>query len=155
MTAGVGPVSGTIFSIGPSAALGSGVPSGTSPDTGFTPIHDISNLGNIAQTFTEIAVEAIDTGDTFQLKGQRTFPNVALTMNRNDSDPGQLAVKAASAAARGTLYWFKITETDGGTITWQGEVFGYGPSYGGVAALRSVTTSISIRPTSFVFTPST
>jgi hypothetical protein len=151
MTAAVGPVSGTRFAIGPTGTLGGSLP--TSPDL-FVAVGDISNLGNISQTFTEIAVESISSGDTYQLKGQRTFPNVTLTMNRNDSDAGQLALKSASAAARGTLYWFEIRETDGGRITWLGEVFGYGPSYGGVTALRSVQTSVSIRASSFTFTPS-
>lgn len=149
MTAAVGPVSGTRFAIGPSAALGASVPS--SPDL-FVAVGDISNLGNLAQTFTEIAVESISSGDTYQLKGQRSFPNITLTMNRNDADAGQAALKTASTATRGTLYWFEIRETDGGRITWQGEVFGYGPSYGGVAALRSVQTSVSVRPSSFVWT---
>ncbi len=151
MTASVGPVSGTAVYIGPSAALGGGVPS--SPDS-FVRIHEISNLGNISQQFAEIAVESIDSGDTYSIKGQRSFANLAIVMNRSDADTGQLALKAASAASRGTLYWFKIIETDGGIMTWQGEVFGYGPSYGGVSALRSVQTSVSIRPTSYTWTPS-
>jgi hypothetical protein len=59
-------------------------------------------------------------------------------MNKNDSDAGQIALKAASAAVRGTLYPFRIVEADGGATTpgtaiWQGEVFGFGPSYGGVS----------------------
>lgn len=154
MTASVGPVSGTKFYIGPSGVLGETAPTGTSPDI-WVHVGEISNLGNISQTFTEIAVESIDSGDTYQIKGQRVFPNVTLTMNRDDSDAGQLALKTASAAARNTFYHFKIVETDGGTIVWMGEVFGYGPNYGGVAALRSVQTSVSIRPTTFIWTPST
>jgi hypothetical protein len=67
-------------------------------------------------------------------------------MNRNDSDAGQLALKAAASATRGTLYPFKVLEVDGGYVTWQGEVFGYGPSYGSVNTVRSVKTSVSIRP---------
>jgi hypothetical protein len=31
-------------------------------------------------------------------------------------------------------------------VTWQGEVFGYGPSYGAVNTVRGVKTSVSIRP---------
>ncbi len=112
MTASVGPVSGTAVYIGPSAALGAGLPS--SPDS-FIRIHEISNLGNIAQQFAEIAVESIDTGDTYQIKGQRSFPNLTIVMNRSDADTGQLALKAASAAARGTLYFFKILEKSSDT----------------------------------------
>lgn len=144
MTASVGSVSGTKFYIGTSETI-------ASPDD-YVEIGDISNLGDISEQFAEIKVESIGDGDTYSLKGQREFPNFALTMNRNDSDAGQIALKAASAAARGTLYNFKILETDGGTAVWKGEVFGYGPSYGGVSSLRSVKTSVSIRPTSLTIT---
>jgi len=150
MTAGVGPVSGTKFYIGPAG----GIP--TSPDL-FIEVGDISNLGDISQTFAEIAVESLGSGDTYQLKGQRSFPNVQLVLNKNDSDAGQIALKAASSASRGTLYPFKIQEVDGGattagSVTWTGEVFGYGPAYGGVSALRSVKTSVSIRPSTLTIT---
>ena len=47
-----------------------------------------------------------------------------------------------AAAARGTLYPFKILETDGGVAVWRGEVFGYGPNYGGPNAIRSVVTEV-------------
>ena len=145
MTAAVGPVSGTKFYIGPAGAIP------TSPDL-FVEVKDISSLGNLAQTFAQINVESIGDGDNYSLKGQRSFPDFALTLNRNDSDPGQINLKAAAAAVRGTLYPFKILETDGGTAVWQGECFGYGPSYGGAAAIRTVTTSVSIRPKTLVIT---
>jgi hypothetical protein len=97
-------------------------------------------------------VESIGSGDTYQVKGTRNLPNVDLTLNRNDSDAGQVALKAASEATRGTLYNFKIVETDGGIALWKGEVFGYGPSYGGVNVLRTVKTSVSIRPSTLTIT---
>lgn len=145
MVAGVGPVSGTRFYIGPAGAIP------TSPDL-WVEIEDISSLGNLAQTFAAISVDSIGDGDTYTLKGQRSFPDFALTLNRNDSDAGQIALKAASAASRGTLYPFRIVETDGGIAVWQGEVYGYGPSYGGASALRTVTTAVSIRPSTLVIT---
>ncbi len=144
MTAAVGPVSGTKLYIGDTNTV-------PSPDT-YVEVGDISSLGDISEQFDQIAVESVGDGDTYQLKGQRKFPNFDLTLNRNDSDAGQIAVKAAAAAARGTLYNFKIVETDGGIATWQGEVFGYGPSYGGANALRMVKTSISIRPSTLTIT---
>lgn len=142
MAAGVGPVSGTKIFIGTSETI-------ASPDD-FIEIKDVSNLGDIMQQFAEIKVESLGDGDTFSIKGQREFPNIAITLNRNDSDPGQLALKAAASVARGTLYNFKILETDGGISTWKGEAFGYGTSYGGVGNLRQVKTSISIRPSTYV-----
>ncbi len=150
MTAGVGTVSGTKLYIGPAG----GIP--TSPDL-FIEIGDISNLGDISQTFASIAVESLGSGDTYELKGQRSFPNLALVLNKNDSDAGQIALKAASAAVRGTLYPFKIQEVDGGattpgSVTWTGEVFGYGPAYGGVSNLKSVKTAVSIRPATITIT---
>jgi hypothetical protein len=145
MTAGVGPVSGTKFFIGPAGAIPS------SPDL-FVEVKDVASLGNIAQQFAAINVDSIGDGDTYTLKGQRSYPEFALTLNRNDSDAGQIALKAAAAAARGTLYPFKVLETDGGFATWRGEVFGYGPNYGGPNAIRTVVTGVSIRPSTLTIT---
>lgn len=148
MTVTIGAVAGTKFYIGSSGSQ-------VSPDsTSFVEVGDISNLGDLSREFTEITVESIGSGDTSSLKGTRKFPNIQLVLNRNDSDTGQLALKAASEAVRGTLYNFKIAEADGGVIIWEGEVFGYGPAYGGVNTLRTVKTSISVRPTTFIWTPS-
>lgn len=138
MTASVGPVAGTKFFIGTSESI-------ASPDD-YVEIGDISNLGDLSRQFAQITVESIGSGYSYMLKGTENFPNIELTLNRNDSDVGQIALKAASEAARGTLYNFKILETDGGVATWKGEAFGYGTSYGGVNALRTVKTSVSIRP---------
>ena len=115
-------------------------------------IKDIASLGNIAQTFNQVTVSSIGDGDDYSLKGQRSFPNFELTLNKNSDDAGQADLKDAADDARGTLYNFKIEETDGSSITWKGEVFGYGPNFGGPEALKQVVTSISIRPTSLVYT---
>lgn len=142
---GVGTVSGTkLYITDPGTPV-------ASPDP-WVEIKDIASLGNIAQTFAEVAVNSIGDGDTYSLKGQRSFPNFQLTLNKNNDDAGQTDLKDASDDARGTLYNFKIEETDGSTITWKGEVFGYGPNFGGTEAIKQVTTSISIRPTSLVYT---
>ena len=146
MAASVNSVAGTIIYIGDSNAV-------PSPDN-YVEIGDVANLGDISQQFDNVPIESIGDGDSFNLKGLRKYPNLELLLNRNDSDTGQLALKTASAASRGTLYNFKILETDGGTVVWQGEVFGYGPSYGGPNSVRTVKTSISIRPSSVTITPS-
>jgi hypothetical protein len=138
----IGAVAGTKLYIGGTTG---------SPDL-FVEVGDISSLGNISLQFAQITVESVGSGDSYMLKGTRNVPNLDLTLNRNDTDPGQIALKAASEAVRGTLYWFKIEEADGGESQWQGEVFGYGPNYGSVNDLRSVTTSVSIRPDSLTIT---
>lgn len=141
---GVGTVSGTkLFITDPGTPV-------ASPDP-WVEIKDIASLGNIAQTFNEVRVSSIGDGDDYSLKGQRSFPNFAITLNKNAADAGQVDLKDASDAARGTLYNFKLLETDGSYITWKGEVFGYGPNFGGPEALKQVQTSISIRPTSIVY----
>lgn len=145
-TTGVNTVAGTKFFIGPAG----GIP--TSPDL-FVEIEEISSLGDIQEAFAAVTVESIGSGDSYTLKGVRSFPDFALVLNRKDSDPGQQALKAASQASRGTLYPFKILETDGGTAVWRGEVFGYGPTYGQNGAVRGVKTSVSIRPSTLVITP--
>lgn len=146
MTASVNTVAGTKIYIGDSNAV-------PSPDN-YVEITQVANLGDVSQQFDQVPIESLSSGDSFNLKGLRKYPNIDLIINRDDSDLGQLALKTASAATRGTLYNFKILETDGGTIIWQGEVFGYGPAYGGPNTVRTVKTSISIRPTSITITPS-
>jgi hypothetical protein len=144
---GVGPVAGTKLYIGGSDSV-------PSPDD-YIEIKEIATMGNIAQTFTPITVESVGSGDSYDIKGTRRYPNFELTLNRDDVDPGQIALKAAAEAVRGTLYNFRIVENDGGDVTWKGEVFGYGPNYGGVNALLQVATSISIRPETIVIDLST
>lgn len=136
---GVNTVAGTKFFIGPAG----GIPA--SPDL-FVEVGEVSSLGDIALAFAAVNVESIGSGDSFSLKGVRSVPDFALVLNRKDSDLGQQAMKAASQAVRGTLYPFKILEVEGGFATWQGEVFGYGPTYGTNASIRAVKTSVSIRP---------
>jgi hypothetical protein len=145
-TTGVGTVAGTKFFIGPAGAFP------VSPDL-FVEIQEISSLGDIAEAFAAVSVSSVGSGDSYNLKGVRSFPDFALVLNRKDSDPGQIALKAASESTRGTLYPFKIQEVDGGVAVWQGEVFGYGPTYGTNSSLRSVKTSISIRPSTLTITP--
>ena len=111
MTASVNAVAGTKIYIGDSNAV-------PSPDT-YVEIKDVSSLGDLSQTFNEVKIESIGDGDTFSLKGTREYPNLSLVLNRNESDQGQINLKAASAVARGTLFNFKIVETDGGVIVWQ------------------------------------
>jgi hypothetical protein len=149
--AGVGPVAGTKFYIGPAGSAP------TSPDL-WIEVGDVNNLGDIAEKFTEVNVASVGSGDEYQLKGTRTFPNFTLEMNRNDGDAGQIALKAAASATRGTLYPFRVLDYDGtvqGSAIWQGEVFGYGPAYGSVNTLRMVKTSISIRPSTLTLTAGT
>ena len=134
----VGAVAGTKLYIGTTDAT-------PSPDE-WVEIKDIANLGNIQQQFNAITVESVGDGDSYDIKGTRRYPNFELTLNRNDEDAGQIALKAAAEASRGTLYNFRILEGDGGYVTWRGEVFGYGPNYGGVNALKQIQTSISIKP---------
>lgn len=128
-------------------------PDVTSPDF-WTEIKPVSSLGDLNQTFANITVESIGDGDSYDLKGVRRYPNFEITLNQDDTDAGQIALKVAAAATRGTLFPFRIVESDGvGSVMWQGEVFGYGPSYGGVGNLKTVKTSISVRPASVVLTP--
>lgn len=138
-TTGVGTVAGTKLFIGPAGNIPS------SPDL-WVEIGELSSLGDIALAFSAVTVESIGSGDSYSLKGVRSVPDFAITLNRKDSDVGQAALKTASEATRGTLYPFKILEVDGGYATWRGEVFGYGPTYGTNQSIRGVKTSISIRP---------
>lgn len=149
---GVATVAGSRLYIG---VAGAAVPSPdvSSPDV-WIEIQPVSSLGDLSQTFAAITVESIGAGDSYMVKGVRSYPNFDITLNQDDTDPGQIALKAAAAATRGTLFPFKILSSDGvGEAMWQGEVFGYGPSFGGVGNLKTVKTSISVRPATVVLNP--
>lgn len=141
---GVGAVAGTKLYIADPGPL--------SPTPTYVEIGEIASLGDIALQFSAITVESVGSGDSYTVKGTRNLPNFELTLNRDDEDAGQIELKAAAEAARGTLYNFKILEVDGGIATWEGEVYGYGPVYGGVNSLKAVRTSISIIPSSLILT---
>lgn len=143
---GVGVVDGTKLFIGQAGAAASTL---LSPDSG-TEVGNIASLGNIEQTFAEVQVMSLGDGDEYSLKGTRSYPNFQLTLNRDDDDTGQIALKAASAATRGVLYPFKVLEVDGSYAVWQGEAFGYGRNFGANNTLKQVVTSISIRPSTLV-----
>jgi hypothetical protein len=99
---GVGPVAGTKFYIAQP-----GLPVGT-----YTEVKDIASYGDILAQFDKIKVESVGVGDSYELKGLRNFPSFDVTLNRNDQDAGQIALRTASAAPRGTLYNFKLDEGD-------------------------------------------
>lgn len=149
MATSVGPVAGTKLYIGTTETI-------ASPDD-WVEIGNISSLGDISQQFSGITVESIGSGDSYDLKGVRKYANFDIVLNRDDDDVGQIALKAAAAATRGSYYNFRLLEADGGATTqasvvWTGEVFGYGPSYGSNSSIKQVKTSISIVPSSVTFT---
>ncbi len=78
MTVTIGSVAGTKFFIGDSNDA-------PSPDN-YIEVTNISSLGDLSQDFTPITVESIGSGDSTTIKGTRMFPNIALVMNRDDSD---------------------------------------------------------------------
>lgn len=116
-----------------------------SPDV-LTEIGDISNIGPIGASAAKVARENIGSGYIKQLKGGISAPSFTLTMNRNDADAGQVIVRAAMAAARGTVYYFKTVEPDGAVRTFQGEVFQFTQNYGGINSDRTVAVEIEIDP---------
>jgi hypothetical protein len=229
---GVGAVAGTRLFTAPAGVI--------SLSTVWTEVKDIASLGDIQQAFNKIAIESVGDGNMYEIKGTQNYPTFDITLNRNDTDPGQIALRAA-ANARNVLYNFRLQENDtdplntatvtitiaapgvvtdtahglvagnpvsfsttgalptglvagttyylktvpdansytlaataGGaaittsgtqsgvhtrttvpsatTTTWNGEVFGFGTSYGGVNNVKQVKTSISIRPSSVVYT---
>jgi hypothetical protein len=143
MTLTVGAVAQTALYIGDVNTV-------PSPDT-YVAIGNIATLGDIGTQFAKIAVESIDSGYTRQIKGTQSSPTFTLVMNRDDDDAGQLAVIAA-AAVRNSLYNFKAVENDGGIVRFKGRVFMSVRKYGGVNALKQISTDIEVEPDSISFT---
>lgn len=214
---------------------------GTPVLSDYVEISNTVNIGDLQRMFASINVEEVGNATTYSLKGTENFPNFALTLNRNNADPGQQDLQAASED-REVLYNFRLEEADAGagatdtftvtiaapglftsvghglavgdrvvlsttgalptglvagttyyvktapdadtftvaatiagtaitttgsqsgvhtfeqdpigtTTDWKGEVFGFGTTYGGPNTLRQVKTEISIRPETFVYTP--
>jgi hypothetical protein len=76
-------------------------------------IKNTVNLGDVMRQFAAINVEEIGNPVTYSMKGTENFPNFAVTLNRNNTDPGQIALKAA-ASSREVLYNFRVEDPDGG-----------------------------------------
>lgn len=149
----VGAVAGTKLYIGGTTTI---VPSpdNPSPDI-WIEITNVSNLGQVMLAFAKIAVESVGDGFTRQIKGTESAPTFDLTLNRLDSDLGQLAVKAANLD-RNNFYNFMVKENDPGTngnpttTVFKGRVYGFGSQYGGVNDLKKITSSIEIEPDTIV-----
>lgn len=125
-----------------------------SPDS-KTEIGDINNIGDVMTQWAKIAVESIGSGYTKQIKGTLSAPTLSLSLNRNDTDAGQILLKtAASYANRNTLYYFTIVENDiviTATQTYfSGRVYSMGPQYGGVNDLKKIKCDIEIEPDTIV-----
>jgi hypothetical protein len=79
----------------------------------YVEINNTTNLGDIQRQFEAIKVEEVGNPVTYSMKGTENFPNFQLTLNRNNDDPGQQDVQAASEN-REVLYNFRLEEPDGG-----------------------------------------
>lgn len=140
---GVGAVAGTKFYIGTTETI-------PSPDD-WVEVGNISNLGNLMQQFSKIAVESVGSGYTKQIKGTESVTNMTIVCNRDDTDLGQIAMKTAYAS-RNSLYNFRIVENDlnitATTIYFTGRVYSKGPQYGGVNDLKKQQFEVEIEPDS-------
>lgn len=138
---GVGAVAGTKFYIGT-------IETTPSPDD-WVEIGNISNLGNMMEQWAKIAVEQIGSGYTKQIKGTRSVPTMSVVCNRDDTDVGQIAAKAAWSS-QNSLYWFRIVENDivttATTEVFQGRVYTRGPQFGGVNDLKKIQFDIEVEP---------
>lgn len=147
MSTGVGAVAGTKFYIGTASTI-------PSPDNvAWVEVGNISNLGNLAQQFSKIAVESVGSGYTKQIKGTESVPTMAIMCNRDDTDLGQIAMKAAYTN-RNALYPFKIVENDivstATTSIFTGRVYTKGGQYGGVNDLKKQAFDVEVEPDSIV-----
>jgi hypothetical protein len=146
----VGAVAGTKFYIGTTEAI-------ASPDD-WIEIGNIANLGDVLLQFSKIAVESVGSGYTRQIKGVISVTPMNLMLNRDDSDVGQVAIKAAFTN-RNSLYNFRIVENDivttATTSVFTGRVYNTGSKYGGVNALKQISIDVEIEPDSIVVTAGT
>jgi hypothetical protein len=148
-----GALAGTKLYIGGTGTL---VPS---PDNVlWVEVGNISNLGVYGgTTFNKIALEAIGDGYTRQLKGTQLAPSCEISLNRDDTDLGQIAFRTASTD-RNSKYNFKIVENDIGTglnattTVFKGRIYGYATAGGGVNDLKKINTSIEIEPDTIIQT---
>ena len=146
----VGAVAGTKFYIGTLETT-------PSPDD-WLEIGNIANLGDVVLQFSKIAVESVGSGYTRQIKGTLATTPMTVVLNRDDTDAGQLALKAAFSN-RNALYWFRLVENDivlsATTTVFQGRAYNSGTKYGGVNTLKQVSVDIEIEPDTVVTTQGT
>lgn len=121
-----------------------------SPDP-YTEITDINNIGELGIQFQAIAMETIGDGYTRQLKGTQSSPSLPLVLNRDNSDAGQQALKAAAEDATQALYNFKIVLNDTGNssptnFVFKGKVMSFISVFGGVNDPRRANAAIEVEP---------
>lgn len=139
----VGAVAGTKLYIGGYASV--------PLSSDWVEIKEIRNLGDQGTSFSKIARESLGDGYTRQIKGTESAPTLSVEMNRDDDDPGQVALRAA-AADRNNFYNFKIVDNDGTVIQFKGRMFGFVRGYGGVNALKTIKGDIEVEPDSTTIT---
>lgn len=145
MTAGA--VAGTKLFIGGTGTLA------PSPDNVlWVEVGNIRTLGAYGGTnFNKIPLESVGSGYTKQLKGTQLAPAMDIVLNRDDTDLGQIALRAASND-RNSLYNFKVEENDIGTglnptrTIFKGRVYGFTTAGGGVNDIKTINTSIEPEP---------
>lgn len=138
---GVGPTSGTIVSIGTTAA-------NASTDT-YTAIGEITNIGEFGRAYNEITHASIANRNVRKFKGNRNDGSLALDLAMDVGDAGQDAVEAALDSDAD--YNFKIVFNDddqvGGTpttITFKAKVmaFPFIPGGGESVTMRRISLGI-------------
>jgi len=76
----------------------------------YVEVTSISDLGEVGDSSDEIKFLAIGNARVLKLKGTRDAGDITITVGRDHSDPGQLAMKAAAIVDNG--FNFKVQLND-------------------------------------------
>lgn len=151
--AGLGPSSGAKIYIGTKQTTGS--------DDAYTLIGKVNNQGAFGPVYQEIKFDTLDNRDTLKFKGQRDDGNIALTLGRDLTDTGQLALTAALSDDHD--YNFKVTLNDAGVATgalpttylFKAKVMSFTTNIGATNQVVQASVSIAIKSGSIVETAAT
>ena len=108
----------------------------------WTEVTDVADFGEAGDTFEEIKVNSVGDPRTRKLKGTVDGGDRTITVNRNISDPGQLAMLAAVPVRAN--YNFKVANSDGSVDYVAGPVMESQTKLGGPNNVVQITFKVAI-----------
>lgn len=108
----------------------------------YTPIGEVTDIGELGPTADPITHQPIDSGTKFKFKGGYDYGNLALKMAKAVADSGQVILTAASASRND--YTFKIETPDLRDYYFTAKVMDLKTTIGAINQLVGLTANVAI-----------
>jgi hypothetical protein len=133
-------------SAGSTVAIATGLPT-TYDATGFaaltyTPVGEVTDIGQYGTTYVATKYTSLASRQTKKFKGSFDNGSMVLKMGRFQTEPGQMALKAALLSD--ASFSFKVTYQDGTKNYFTGKVMDYKQTIGSVDQITAAETTVEI-----------